>query len=119
MLTTVIEATIAALLLIGAAFALVGSFGLAKLSDFYLRLHGPAKATTMGVGSALVASSLYFSVFGETISVHEVLVAAFLFMSAPVSAHMVIKAVLKNESDRHRMPPSRPDSVSESRPVSR
>ncbi len=119
MLHTVIEATIAALLLIGAAFALVGSFGLAKLSDFYLRLHGPAKATTMGVGSALVASSLYFSVFGESISVHEVRVAAFWFVSAPVSAHMVIKAVLKNESDRHRLPPSRPDSASDSRPVSR
>ena len=48
-----------------------------------------------------------------------VLVAAFLFMSAPVSAHLVIKAVLKNESDRHRLPPSRPDSASDSRPVSR
>jgi len=58
----------------------------------------------------LVASSLYFTVFDEGISVHEVLVAAFLFMSAPVSVHMLVKAVLKNEHDRKRMPPSRPDA---------
>ncbi|HPF27001.1 MAG: Na+/H+ antiporter subunit G [Steroidobacteraceae bacterium] len=110
MLVTIAEVLIAALLLVGSGFALVGSYGLAKLGDFYLRLHGPAKATTMGVGSALVASSLYFTVFDEGISVHEVLVAAFLFMSAPVSVHMLVKAVLKNEHDRKRMPPSRPDA---------
>ncbi|MCB1623352.1 MAG: Na+/H+ antiporter subunit G [Pseudomonadales bacterium] len=104
------EVIIAALLLVGSSIALIGSYGLAKLGDFYLRLHGPAKATTMGVGSTLLASSLYFSVFHSGISAREVLVAALLFMSAPVSVHMLVKAVLKNEHDRKRMPPSRPDA---------
>ena len=39
------DALAAALLVIGAAFALIGSIGLARLSDFFKRLHGPSKAT--------------------------------------------------------------------------
>ncbi|HEY9150881.1 MAG TPA: monovalent cation/H(+) antiporter subunit G, partial [Gammaproteobacteria bacterium] len=51
---TIIEALVALFLLIGAAFALVGSIGLAKLPDFFMRLHGPTKATTLGVGGMIV-----------------------------------------------------------------
>ena len=62
------DALIAALLVVGAAFALVGSIALVKLSDFYKRLHGPTKATTLGVGGVLLASALYFSVRGPVLS---------------------------------------------------
>ena len=48
-------------MLVGAAFALIGSWGLAKLSDFLKRLHGPTKATTLGVGCVLIASALWFA----------------------------------------------------------
>ena len=34
-----------------AAFALVGSWGLAKFHDFFKRLHGPSKATTLPSGT--------------------------------------------------------------------
>ena len=60
----ILDAVVSILLLTGAAFALVGSFGLAKLSDFFLRVHCPTKATTLGVGSVLIASSLWFSLRG-------------------------------------------------------
>jgi multicomponent K+:H+ antiporter subunit G len=81
-------------LLVGAFFALVGSIGLVRLDDFYCRLHGPTKATTLGVGGMLIASSLYFSSRGTGLSVHELLVAAFLFLTAPVSAHLMARAAL-------------------------
>lgn len=81
------------LILTGAAFTFVGSLGLARFKDFYTRLHGPTKATTLGVGCLLIASSLHFSVKAE-LSVHEVLVTLFLFMTAPVSAHLLAKAAL-------------------------
>ncbi len=84
---------LAALVLSGALFTLVGSIGLYKLPDFYMRLHGPTKATTMGVGSILIASMLYFS-FTEAISLHEILITIFLFITAPVSAHLMAKAAL-------------------------
>lgn len=90
----IVDALISVMLLIGAAFALIGSFGLAKLSDFYRRLHGPTKATTLGVGSVLIASALYFSTGTPGISVHELVITLFLFLTAPISAHLLAKAAL-------------------------
>ncbi len=48
------------LILFGAIFTFIGSLGLVKLKDFYTRLHGPTKATTLGVGSILIASAVFF-----------------------------------------------------------
>lgn len=86
------ELILSALILLGAFFTLVGSIGLYKLPDFFMRLHGPTKATTLGVGSLLIASALYFSFSTDTISLHEVLITVFLFITAPVSAHLMAKA---------------------------
>lgn len=85
------------LILTGAVFTFIGSLGLARLRDFYTRLHGPTKATTLGVGSLLIASALYFSSRGEGVSLHEVLVTFFLFITAPASAHLLVKAALHLE----------------------
>jgi len=82
------------LILTGAAFTFIGSLGLVRLKDLYTRLHGPTKATTLGVGSLLIASACYFSFYGENISLHEILIAIFLFITAPVSAHLLAKAAL-------------------------
>jgi multicomponent K+:H+ antiporter subunit G len=89
----IIDLLVSFFLLVGAAFALIGSIGLVRMPDFFMRLHGPTKATTLGVGGMLVASSLHFSV-GPGTSLHEILVTIFLFMTAPVSAHLVSKAAL-------------------------
>jgi multicomponent K+:H+ antiporter subunit G len=89
-----LEYALSFLILTGAAFTFIGSLGLARLKDFYTRLHGPTKATTLGVGSLLIASAIYFSTRGEGVSLHEVLVTLFLFITAPVSAHLLAKAAL-------------------------
>lgn len=85
---------LAALILIGAAFILVGSIGLVKLPDFFMRLHGPTKATTLGVGAILITSALYFSFKTDNVSLHEILITLFLFITAPVSTHLMAKAAL-------------------------
>lgn len=81
-------------ILTGAIFTFIGSLGLARLQDFYTRLHGPTKATTLGVGCLLIASSVYFSAYAAGLSLHEILITIFLFITAPVSAHMLAKAAL-------------------------
>lgn len=91
---TLLEAGLSALILIGALFTFIGSLGLARMPDFYTRLHGPTKATTLGVGSLLIASMLYFGTQGGGPSLHELLVTLFLFITAPVSAHLLSKAAL-------------------------
>jgi multicomponent K+:H+ antiporter subunit G len=88
-----VEIIVAFFLLAGAGFALVGSIGLVRLPDFFSRLHGPTKSTTLGVGCMLAASATHFSV-GPGTSLHEVLVIMFLFMTAPVSAHVLCKAAM-------------------------
>ena len=82
------------LILTGAALTFIGSLGLLRLKDFYMRLHGPTKATTLGVGSLLIASAVFFSSRDAGISLHEVLITLFLFITAPVSAHLLAKAAL-------------------------
>ncbi len=89
-----LEILLSTLILVGATFTLIGSLGLARLQDFYTRLHGPTKATTLGVGSLLIASSIYFSTHNDGLSLHEILVTIFLFITAPVSAHLLAKAAL-------------------------
>jgi multicomponent K+:H+ antiporter subunit G len=104
-----LDLLLSALVLMGAAFALVGSWGLARLSEFLMRVHGPTKATTMGVGCVLIASALWFTTRGAHAGVHELLITLFLFLTAPVSAHMLVKAALRlDPSLRPPLPPSPP-----------
>jgi multicomponent K+:H+ antiporter subunit G len=99
------EAAVAVLILFGAFFLLVGSLGLAKLPDMMRRLHGPSKSTTLGIGSLLLASMLYFVVSGGHLSFHELLITIFLFLTAPVTAHMVAKAhILRARKERDSLP---------------
>ncbi|MFO7529153.1 MAG: Na+/H+ antiporter subunit G [Marinobacter sp.] len=88
------EYAIAFLLLLGGAFTLIGAIGLARLPDFFTRLHGPTKATTLGVGAIMLGSVIYFTARGEGIDISEVLITVFLFMTAPVSANILAKAAM-------------------------
>lgn len=94
MLIEILDIVLGSLLLLGALFTLLGSVALIKLPDFFMRLHGPTKATTLGTGAILIASGIYFSVHTDGISVHEILITLFLFITAPVAAHLMAKAAL-------------------------
>lgn len=100
-LASLADAAAALLLVAGALFALVGSWGLVKLGTFLKRLHGPTKSTTLGVGCVLIASMVHFALRG-TPSAHELLITLCLFLTAPVSAHLMVKMAL------HRDPAIRP-----------
>jgi len=89
-----IDFLLSLLIVTGALFTFIGSLGLARLRDFYTRLHGPTKASTLGVGCLLIASATYFSLRNEGISLHEMLITLFLFITTPVSAHLLAKAAL-------------------------
>ena len=93
-MSPITEALLSLLVLAGGVFTLIGSLSLVRLKDFYTRLHGPTKATTLGVGSLLVASSIFFSLTDESVSLHEILVTLFLFITAPISAHLLAKVAL-------------------------
>ena len=89
-----LEIALVALLAVASFFILVGSFGLVKLGDFFKRLHGPTKASTLGVGCVLLASIGYHALLGEGLQLRELLITVFVFITAPISAHMMAKAAL-------------------------
>lgn len=91
-MTLLAEAVVALLILTGSFFLLVGSFGLAKLPDLMTRLHAPTKSSTLGVGACLIASMVYYTTLGDGLSIHELLITVFLFLTAPVTASMLAKA---------------------------
>jgi multicomponent K+:H+ antiporter subunit G len=89
----VIEWTAAILIVIAAFFLLVGAIGLARLPDFYMRLHAPTKASTLGVGGVLIASMRVAAAQGRA-GVAELLITLFVFITAPVSANLMAQAAL-------------------------
>ena len=94
------------LLLFGTFFIVIGAFGLVKLQDFFRRLHAPTKASTLGVSCILVVSVGYHLVLGEDPQPRELLITVFLFITAPVSAHLMAKAALSLMLDKRPLPPA-------------
>lgn len=88
-----VQVVLAALLVVGGVFALVGAIGMLRFPDFFMRLHAPTKATTLGVGGVLVAALLLNWAEGNH-GLHELLITLFLFVTAPVSANLLAKAAL-------------------------
>ena len=106
-MTFLLELIVSVLIVLGGLFALVGSIGMVKLPDLLTRLHAPTKATTLGVGGALAASMVFFAGFEGDRSIHEVLITAFLFLTAPISAHFIAKAHLHEHPElRDGLPPT-------------
>jgi multicomponent K+:H+ antiporter subunit G len=105
----VADYAVAALILIGAFFALVGSYGLVKLPDLMTRLHAPTKASTLGAGGVLLGSVVHFSWNSDSVSTHELLVSVFLFLTAPLTAQMIAKAWLHRHARPQDLPPTGTD----------
>jgi multicomponent K+:H+ antiporter subunit G len=87
---------IALLVVLGAMLALIGSVGLLRLKTFYERVHAPTLGTTLGLGCTLLASMLLFSTLGSRPVLHEIVIAVFMLMTAPVSFMLLVRAA------RHR-----------------
>lgn len=83
---------VSVLLLAGASLTFLGSLGLLRLDDFFQRLHSPTLGTTLGTGSILVASMIYFSVTGGRPVLHEILLAAFLTLTTPITFVLLVRA---------------------------
>ena len=104
-MTALAEIVVALLLVAGGLFGLIGSFGLLRLKDRMQRLHAPTKATTLGVGAALVAAAFHVWLAEERLALREILVALFFFCTAPLSALFLAKVHLFRDIPRDSLPP--------------
>jgi multicomponent K+:H+ antiporter subunit G len=105
-MTPIAEFLIALFLVVSGVFGFVGSYGLIKLKDTVQRLHAPTKATTLGVGGVLIASMIFFYADTGHLSVHELLISLFLFLTAPITANFIAKAYMARNLRSRDLPPS-------------
>ena len=98
-------------LLIGSGFALVGVIGLLKFNDPMCRLHAPTKVGTVGIGMLLLASVIHSFATGAS-SFHELLIMAFLFVTAPISANFIAKVNIHRRTCETPPPPSQDETWS-------
>lgn len=107
----VFELLLIALLVVGSFFTLVGAFSLIRLSEFFKRLHGPTKASTLGVG-CMIAASVGFHAFNNTDpQPRELLITLFLLVTSPISAHLLSKAGLSLRMDERPQLPGKPEDT--------
>ncbi|MHB1133896.1 MAG: monovalent cation/H(+) antiporter subunit G [Chloroflexota bacterium] len=78
-----------ALVVAGVAIMTVGVYGMWWMPDLYTRLHAASKAVFLGVIPMLLATAL---VGDPEVGPRALLIAAFLLLTTPVSAHAIARA---------------------------
>lgn len=83
------------LILIGTIVSFLSAVGLIRLPDVYTRSHAASKSSTLGVLCTLVGTFLFFIVSAGVFSIKILLGIFFVFLTAPVSAHMICRAAYR------------------------
>ena len=87
---------VAALLVLGASFMLLAAVGLVRLPDVYLRMSAASKAATLGASLVLLGAALHFG--SAAVAGRAIVIVAFLFLTAPVAAHVIGRAAYRRRS---------------------
>jgi multicomponent Na+:H+ antiporter subunit G len=77
-------------MLIGAIFALLAAIGIVRMPDLLMRMQVATKASTLGVACLLLSVAIFYDDVGVTS--RALLVIIFVFLTAPVAAHMIGRA---------------------------
>lgn len=81
------------LILGGGAFAVIAAAGLLRLPDVMIRMHAATKIGTLSAGLVMAAVALHFR--AADISVRALAIVLFMFLTAPIAAHMIGRAALR------------------------
>lgn len=85
-----IEWTSATLIIMGSTLSALAAVGILRMPDLYMRIQAATKSSTLGVSCIVAAAIIRLEGTGAT--THALLVIAFLFLTAPVAAHMIGRA---------------------------
>ena len=89
-----VELIVAALLVMSGLFVLVSAVGFLRLPRFFLRMHPPALAYTLGSWSVAIAAALYFSVLEARAALHPLLIPILLAITVPVTTVLLARVSL-------------------------
>lgn len=82
----------AILILIGGIISVLSAVGMIRFPDIYSRAHAATKTTTLAVLLALTGVFIYLWLSEAFISVRLILGIIFVFLTAPVSGHLILRA---------------------------
>lgn len=89
-----VEAAVAVLLVLSGVFVILSAIGFCTLQDFFLRMHPPALAYTLGSWCVALAGSLYFSVIEGGVALYPFLIAVMLCITVPVTTLLLARVAL-------------------------
>lgn len=92
MMEVVLEWITAALLLIGALLSFLAAFGVHRFPDTLLRMQASSKASTLGLACLIAGTALQFRELSMIVRLCAL--AAFIMLTAPISAHIVARVTL-------------------------
>ena len=84
------ELVIAILIIAGAILMFLAGLGITRMPDLFLRMSATTKVATLGLGTIMLAVTIYFNDLVATS--HAVATILFVFLSAPVAAHIIGRA---------------------------
>jgi multicomponent Na+:H+ antiporter subunit G len=87
---TIREAATVVLMIVGGVLMLLAALGVVRMPDLYSRMQSATKASTLGVGCTMLAVAVDFA--DLAITTRALLIVAFVFLTAPISAHMIGRA---------------------------
>ena len=87
------QLVVAALVVVGGFFLLVGTVGLIRFPDVYNRMHASSKAATLGASSILLGGFVYYGPQGAGLT--SLVGIVFLFVTAPTGAHLISRSAQK------------------------
>jgi len=87
-----VDAAVAMLVVLGTVIMLISSLGVLRLPDVYTRAHATTKSATLGLLCILAGTFIHFLYHHHLVSIRLILVIFFVFMTAPVAGHMIIRA---------------------------
>src|SRR5690625_3130653 len=85
----------AILILIGSIISVISAVGIIRFHDIYSRAHAATKTTTLAVLITLVGTFIYVWLGEAYISIRLMLGIIFVFITAPVSGHLVLRAAYR------------------------
>jgi multicomponent Na+:H+ antiporter subunit G len=92
-MSAIAEILAAALLLAGGLLVLLAGVGLIRLEDVFQRMHAATKASTLGLGLVVIAAFVWTE--SNALAEKAIMVFLFILVTAPVSAHLVGRAVYR------------------------
>lgn len=90
------EILAAGFILLGAMVSILSAIGVLRFPDVYTRSHAASKSIALGVLCVLLGTFLYFVFVDGFVSVRLLLGIFFVFLTAPVAAHVVCRSAYRS-----------------------